>query len=46
MSDDSKSWIGVPATETDPILRESGELVDFETSELKIDINHPVSIIP
>lgn len=31
-----------------PVLRESGELVDFitGTDELSFDINHPVSIIP
>ena len=29
-----------------PIMRRKGELVDFETNELKFDINHPVDIIP
>lgn len=29
-----------------PMLRRKGELVDFETNELKFDINHPVSITP
>lgn len=39
-------WIGVPDNETDPILHESGELVDFDTEELKISLNHPVHIVP
>ena len=46
MNSDSTDWIGVPATETDPILHEKGELVDFNTSELKVDINHPIQMIP
>ncbi len=29
-----------------PILRRKGELVDFETSDLKFDIQHPVNILP
>lgn len=38
-------WIGVPEYKTDPILHESGELVDFITDQLEFDINHPVDII-
>lgn len=29
-----------------PILHRKGELVDFETNELKFDISHPVTITP
>lgn len=29
-----------------PILRRKGELVNFETDELKFDINHPVTLTP
>ena len=29
-----------------PILRRKGELVNFETNELKFDINHPVTLTP
>lgn len=29
-----------------PILRRKGELVDFETNELKFDLSHPVNILP
>ena len=46
MDDDEKNWIGVPQTETDPILRESGELVDFDTNEFKVSLDHPIHIIP
>ena len=31
---------------SDPILREPGQLVDFNTNELKIDLNHPIQMIP
>ena len=34
------------STDPEPILRETGELVDFDTSDLKVDLNHPVQIIP
>lgn len=41
------SWKGIiPESESDPILLEAGELTDFETNELKFDINHPVEILP
>lgn len=40
------SWYGVPATKSNPILREKGELVDFITDELKVDLTHPLQIIP
>lgn len=43
-STDKFEWIGVEGTP--PILRRKGELVDFETSELKFDLNHPVNILP
>ena len=39
-------WYGVPETKSNPILRERGELVDFITDELKVNLNHPVDIIP
>lgn len=41
-----KSWYNVPKTETNPVLRESGELVDFITDELSFSIEHPVTITP
>lgn len=41
-----QEWIGVPATKTDPLLREKGELVDFITNELEFNINHPIDILP
>lgn len=41
----SQQWIGVPSTETDPVLLESGELSDFETNELQFDLSHPVNIL-
>lgn len=41
------SWKGIiPESESDPVLLEAGELTDFETNELKFDINHPVEILP
>lgn len=41
------SWEGIiPESESDPVLLEAGELTDFETNELKFDINHPVEILP
>lgn len=40
------SWNGVPSTESDPILHEAGELVDFETNELGFDVEHPVDVLP
>lgn len=41
------SWKGiVPESESDPVLLEAGELTDFETNELKFDINHPVEVLP
>lgn len=44
----SSDWrsLGVPDSETDPVLVEEGELTDFETDELTFDINHPVNILP
>lgn len=45
-SDINNAWYNVPTTETDPYLRESGELVDFITDELKFSLEHPVHIIP
>ena len=39
------AWKNV-STNTDPILREKGELVDFVTDELKISLDHPLHIIP
>lgn len=40
------AWYNVPSTETDPYLREPGELVDFITDELNFSIDHPVHLIP
>lgn len=42
----NQNWIGVPATETDPILYEKGQLIDFVTDELKFSISNPVHIVP
>lgn len=39
------AWTGVNETSS-PVLREKGELVDFITDELKIDLEHPLHIIP
>lgn len=33
-------------TETDPVLREKGELTDFITDELKFSLDSPVTIVP
>lgn len=38
--------LGIPKSQTDPILIEPGELTDFETNELSFDLNHPVDILP
>ena len=44
----SESWedFNIPASETDPILMEEGELSDFDTNELSFSINNPVDILP
>lgn len=45
----SNSWPEgwIPEGEEEPILlAEKGELYDFETDQLKFDINHPVDILP
>lgn len=34
------------STETNPTLREKGELVDFITDELGFSLSHPVTIVP
>lgn len=41
----NQHWVGVPSTQTDPTLIESGELTDFETDELSFDLSHPVNIL-
>lgn len=41
----SKNGIPLNISEA-PILHRKGELVDFETDELKFDIQHPVTITP
>lgn len=47
IKDNIDSWENlIPTNETDPILIEEGELTDFETNELKFDINNPVNILP
>lgn len=45
LSEDNKNWQNLP-TQEEPILRESGELVDFITDELQFSLEHPVNIIP
>lgn len=45
-SDINNSWYNVPSIETDPLLKEPGELVDFVTDELSFSLEHPVSITP
>ena len=42
----NNGWYNVPTTETDPQLRESGELVDFITDQFKFSLNNPVHIVP
>ena len=46
LDENKHSWIGVPNNETDPILYEKGQLVDFITDEFKFSLDHPVHIIP
>ena len=38
-------WVGTE-NDTNPVLREAGELIDFNTNELKIDLNHPIQMLP
>ncbi len=40
------TWKGVDELNSDPILHEAGELTDFVTNELKIDLEHPLHIVP
>lgn len=41
------SWDSIiPASETPPIVYQKGQLVDFETNELKFSLNNPVNITP
>jgi hypothetical protein len=35
------NWCGTE-NNTNPVLREAGELIDFNTNELKISLDHPV----
>ena len=42
----NKNWSGVPAGRDAPILYQKGQLVDFNTDELKFSIDHPVHITP
>lgn len=44
MDEEKKSWIGI--TDDEPILYESGQLVDFVTDELNLSLDHPVHIVP
>ncbi len=37
---------GICAYEEDPVFYDKGDLIDFDTDELKLDINHPVDILP
>lgn len=46
MAQDKQSWAGVPKNETDPILFEEGQLVDFVTDEFQFSLDHPVHIVP
>ena len=43
LSPDSWSNVG---DKSNPILREKGELVDFITDDLNIDLEHPLQIVP
>lgn len=45
-SEISNAWYNVPTTETDPYLRENGELTDFITDQFNFSLNNPVHIIP
>lgn len=38
-------WVGTE-NNTNPVLREAGELIDFNTNELKISLDHPVQLLP
>lgn len=41
------SWNDViPKSETPPVIYQKGQLVDFETDELKFSLNNPVNILP
>lgn len=42
---DDTQWTGLP-DDDQPLLYEAGSLVNFDTSQLQFDINHPVDIIP
>lgn len=42
----NNAWEGVPTKESDPILFEKGQLVDFITDQLQFSLDHPVHIIP
>lgn len=46
LSDDKKSWNGVPVGSSNPQLYEKGQLVDFTTDELSFSLEHPVHIVP
>ena len=37
---------GIQNYEDDPIFYDKNQLTDFDTNELKFDINHPVDILP
>ena len=39
------NWCGTE-NDTNPVLREAGELIDFNTKELKISLDHPVQLLP
>ena len=43
---DSKNKQPLDPTIEPPILYSKGQLVDFDTDELKVSINHPITIIP
>lgn len=36
----------IPGTENTPVVYQKGQLVDFETDELNLDLKHPVNILP
>lgn len=46
LTQNKTSWVGVPNNQTDPILYEKGQLVDFITDELNFSLQHPVHIVP
>lgn len=42
----NNGWYNVPTNETNPYLREAGELTDFITEQFNFSLDHPVHIVP